>query len=177
MKKLSILIGILLLIIGGIFILNDFFIDSVSKQHTDTDARNDGISYSTHYKHYILPSTLVFNLKEVPLDKAPADVFRVLLQSSEALKEKQFDYVELSYKGKTKFKLEGEYFSKLGKEYEFQNHMYTMRTFPENIMEVDGTKVYATWEGGMLGVLTKQMKDFEDFTKKWYLDEMTNSSF
>lgn len=50
-----------------------------------------------------------------------ADVFRVLLQYAQRIQSKRFDTVQLAYKGKTKFLLDGDY---------FQNPVYTMRTFP-----------------------------------------------
>jgi len=58
-------------------------------------------------------------------------------------------------------------------EYESQNPVYTIRTFPENLYTIDGKNVYGEWTGGLLGVVTKQMEDFNDFHKKWYIDEMT----
>ena len=173
MKTFKLLIAGILFMVVGIFAVNYFTIESTSKLNTDTDIRNNGISYSIHYKYYIVPSTLVFDLKEVPLDKAPVDVFRVFLQSSEALKDKTFKYVEISYKGKTKFMLQGDYFSTLGNEYGLQNPMYTTRTFPENLLDQDGNRAYSVWGGGMIGVLSSQIKDFNDFTDKWYLEEIT----
>ena len=80
--------------------------------------------------------------------------------------------VILAYKGKSKFSLDGAYFKKLGKEYEFQNPVYTTRTFPEHVMDINGNPIYDQWTGGILGVLNKQMEDFNDFCEKWYIDEV-----
>jgi hypothetical protein len=33
---------------------------------------------------------------------------------------------------------------------------------------------YSTWIGGVLGVLQRQLDDFNDFHDRWCLDDMTN---
>lgn len=48
-----------------------------------------------------------------------------------------------------------------------------MRTFPEHVLDMQGQPVYSEWTGGLLGVLNKQMEDFNDFNKKWYLEELS----
>ncbi|WP_197530230.1 hypothetical protein [Deferribacter desulfuricans] len=101
-----------------------------------------------------------------------ADVFRVFLQFAEKMQSKEFKVIELSFKGKTKFKINGDYFRTLGKEYSWQNPVYTMRTFPEHLMNPDGYRAYPEWTGGLLGVLVKQMEEFNDFHKKWYLEDI-----
>ncbi|GGH04224.1 hypothetical protein [Mucilaginibacter phyllosphaerae] len=78
----------------------------------------------------------------------------------------------LEYKGKPKFKLPGKYFHKLGIEYKQQNPMYTLRTFPENVMNLDETKAFGSVTGGLFGVLKAQMDQFSDFTKSWYLNDL-----
>lgn len=137
----------------------------------NSDERNSGIIYNVHYKNYIQPKVLIFNLKEVSGEKASVDVFRALLHTSVALKDKQFETIELSFKDNLKFTLKGDYFQKLGNEFEIQNSIYTLRTFPENLLDSEGKRVYGQWEGGMIGVLNKQMEDFQDFSHKWYINE------
>ena len=102
-----------------------------------------------------------------------ADVFRVFLQFSDKVQSQRFTEVELLYKGKLKFRIAGDYFQTLGKEYSFQNPVYTMRSFPENLKNPDGTRAYAEWSGGILGVALKQMEDFNDFHKRWYLEDLS----
>lgn len=174
MKKIFLPIGIILIIAIGIYAFNYFTLINPIANKINEDSRNDKIIIDVHYKFYILTNTLEFNLKNVPSDKAAADVFRVFLQTTSVLKDKKFDKVELKYNGTLKFILNGDYFSKLGKEFEEQNPIYTMRTFPENLYNPNGQESYSKWEGGMLGVFSKQMEDFQDFNKKWYRDDITN---
>lgn len=135
------------------------------------DTRNSGIDVSVYTKG----STLVYDLKLVSKDKSMLDVFRVFLQFSEKVKDEKFELIELSYKGDTKFKIDGDYFKKLGDEYSWQNPVYTIRTFPENLLNPDGNDAYSKWTGGFLGVLKNQLDDFSDFHKKWYLNDLVKN--
>ncbi len=87
-------------------------------------------------------------------------------------KKKEFETVNLKCKDKTKFVLKGDYFRRLGKEYDFQNPVYTMRTFPENVYTLDGEKAFPSWTGGLIGVTGKQMEDFAEFHQQWYIDDL-----
>ncbi len=75
-------------------------------------------------------------------------------------------------RGKTKFKIDGDYFQTLGEEYSWQNPIYIVRTFSKNLKNPDGTRTYPKWTGGWLGVTKEQMEDFNDFHKKWYLEDI-----
>lgn len=171
MQKKVILILVLILI--SIFISGCIESELQSKMNNviKNDTRNNGIDVSVYNKG----STLVYNLKFVSKDKSMLDVFRVLLQFSEKVKDEKFEFIELAYKGDTRFKIDGNYFKKLGDEYSWQNPVYSIRTFPENLLNQDGTDAYSKWTGGLLGVLGKQLEDFTDFHKKWYLNDMVKN--
>lgn len=171
MKKI-ILALVFVVIIGGIYLFNYLTLIQPVLKTVDSDDRNTGIEFELHYKSYVIPNVLVFDLKDVAEDKAVADVFRVLLETSSVLKEKDFEFIELAFKGTSKFKLKGDFFKELGENFEIQNPVYTLRTFPENLIDMQGQAAYSKWTGGLLGVLNKQMEDFSDFNKKWYLDDL-----
>ena len=40
---------------------------------------------------------------------------------------------------------------------------------------LNGERAYSVWEGGLLGVMGKQMEDLSDFSKAWYLDDFIKS--
>jgi hypothetical protein len=172
MKKIFWILGAIIIIVIGVYIFNYVTLIQPTTSKISNDNRNEGISVDVHYKFYIFFNILEYNLKNVPANKAAMDVFRVFLQTSSALKDKKFKKVELSFKGTIKFVLNGDYFRQLGNEFGTQNPIFTMRTFPENLYNSNGEAVYSKWEGGMLGVFSKQMNDFNDFNKKWYLDEL-----
>ncbi|GJA39145.1 hypothetical protein KAM342_43880 [Aeromonas caviae] len=115
-------------------------------------------------------------LREVKSDKSPMDVSRVLLQLSETLKDNNYKKVILSFKGGSKFMLEGDFFKETGMEYGIQNPVYTLRSLPQNVYNLDGTKAFPTWTGGLIGVLGKQMEDLTEFHKQWYINELVSGS-
>lgn len=175
-KKVLGTLGLIAAIFATIFGMNYVILQSPMSEILDADPRNKGISISVNFGNYINPSELVFNLRDLSGSNSPADVSRVLFQYAEALKAKEFKRVILAYRGTPKFQFKGAYFQTLGNDYETQNPVYTMRTLPENVYELDGTAAFGTWTGGLLGVVGKQMEDFNTFHKRWYLADMTHGS-
>ncbi|GAB6262622.1 hypothetical protein [Photobacterium sp. R1] len=173
MKKILAICFTLILSIG---FANYFILQSKVVNKINSDNRNDGIEVYVHYEWFVNPSSIVFDIREVPLEKSAMDVSRVLLQSSEALKNNSFQRVILSHNGRKKFMLEGDFFRSTGQEYGTQNPMYTLRTLAQNVYNLDGTKAFPTWTGGMLGVLGKQMEDFAEFNKQWYANSLATSN-
>lgn len=142
----------------------------------DSDYRNEGVSVFFHFEWLVNPSVIVFDIREVKSDKSPMDVSRVLLQLSEALKDNNYKKVILSFKGRPKFMLEGDFLKKTGMEYGIQNPAYTLRSLPQNVYNLDGTQAFPTWTGGLIGVLGKQMEDLTEFHKQWYINELVSGS-
>lgn len=136
------------------------------------DVRNSGIEIFTHYEWFITPSVLVFDLREVSGSNSTLDVTRVLFQFADKLQGSKFKSVILCYKGVPKFMLTGDYFNELGTEYRFQNPVYTLRTLPEHVYNLDGTPAFGSWSGGWLGVITKQLEDLSSFNRRWYLSDV-----
>ena len=139
----------------------------------EKDPRNKGVEVSVHYKTYVNPSVLVYDLRGISGTNSRLDVTRVLLQFAEQVKDRKFERVELSFRGDTKFLLDGDYFQGLGREYSFQNPVYTTNHMPENLRRPDGSRVFESWTGGLLGVSMKQIQDFNDFHDQWYWRSLT----
>jgi hypothetical protein len=175
MRRLFVL-AVMLLVLGvGLTIAtNQMFLGGPLSTTMQADTRNAGIAAHAHFGDYVNPSVLVFDLEDVSPQNSPMDVFRAFLQFSAAVKDQQYTRVELAHHGTTKFVITGEYFRQLGAEYGKQNPIYTIRPFPEHLQHADGTGAYGSWTGGMLGVLGKQMGDFNDFHRKWYLDDVVS---
>lgn len=171
-KRIVVPISILGLIIIVIFSANYFLLQRHMTNVLTEDPRNTGIKVWVHYKWFINPTQLKYDLRSVSGSNSPLDVNRVMLQFAEKVKDREFKKVYLSYKGNDKFYLKGNYFQNLGKEYEFQNPIYTLRTIPENVYELDGNLKYGSWEGGWLGIMGKQMEDLNSFAKHWFVDDL-----
>jgi hypothetical protein len=135
-----------------------------------SDVRNSGVNVTANYQWMINSSVLVFSVNEAS-SASPADVSRILLQYAERLEARKFSSVLLAQKGKPIFLLKGDYFKQLGEEYGLQNVIYTLRTMPENVYELDGSPAFSSWSGGWLGVVGKQFEDLNDFHRKWLVDK------
>jgi hypothetical protein len=172
MKKILLLISVML-----VLTLSSCTMNSISKEIIANDSRNAGIKLNIKYNNFLTRKNIVININD--FEGSSADYMRVLLMSAKEISnikwggiksDKTFNKVYLSVNNKDKFYLEGEYFKTLGEEYGTQNVIYTMRTFPENVMNLDETHAYGTWTGGLLGVMNQQMTDLLDFSKKMFLE-------
>lgn len=171
-KKRNIWIAVVALALCVCVILPNFLLYNKMNEVIKADPRNSGISVFPHYQYFVNYSVLEYDLRQVDYNKAPADVFRVFLQYSEKMCDKNFDQVVLAYKGKDKFILSGKDFNQVGREYGLQNPIYTIRTFPAKLKTPDGRTPYPGYTGGILGVLKGEMEDFTEFHKEWYIRDM-----
>lgn len=170
MKKLyvAVALGALVCAVAG---WNFFGVERPIAARLAQDSRNEKVTLWGYHRFALVPGTLVIDLRGMTNEAAMVDVLRAMLQSAEAQKETRYDKVLLAYRGTPKFQLDGGYFQRLGQEFETQNPIYTTRTLPENVFKLDGSPAFGTWTGGMLGVLNKQMEDFNQFSKDWYLED------
>lgn len=158
--------------VSAIAAFNYFTLQHAMMEVNDARTGNKGVEVFTHYQYFVNPNVLVYDLRNVSEDTSPMDVTRVLLQFADRQKARTFSTVELCHRGTEKFVLKGEFFQKLGEEYGTQNPAYTLRTLPQNIYKLDGTQAFGSWTGGLLGVLAKQMEDFANFHRDWYIDDL-----
>jgi hypothetical protein len=147
-------------------------LQEIMKKTLADDPRNKGIEVFVYYSNLSDPAILFYDLQNVAGTNSMTDVFRGFLQFAENVQAQRFDRVELCFRGKPKFMIDGDYYQQLGKERSWQNPVYTIRTFPQNLKNLDGSPAYSTWTGGMIGVLQRQMEDSNDFHKKWYVEEV-----
>jgi len=130
---------------------------------------------TTVYRRDLLGGNdIVFDIQAVSGDMSMVIMTRRLLKTAEALKDADLGRVFLAYKGHEKFYLDGAYFKQIGAERQTQNAIYTIRTMPENVHNVDGSPAFQTWSGGILGVLGQQMDDVNEFHRKWWADDAVN---
>lgn len=171
MKKTLVLGCLFFGIVLAIYGINFFTLQQ--KMNTILTSSNEGERVNVYYDYYINPKVLVYDLKGISEFDNRTIVFATFLKLAGDLKTRDFDTVKLCFRGKEKFKIKGEYFKRLGEEYEFQNPIYTIDHFPENLLKPDGTNAYSSWTGGELVVVMKQIKDFSDFNDKWYMNDLT----
>ena len=168
MRKLLLTVAIVLFI--GVTIpygINHYRLQIPMKDVLKDDYRNIGIEAVVHYKCYLDPLVLIYDLQSISSSNTKADVFRVLLQFADKMKNRGFQEVELSFRGKTKFILSGSHFQSMGRDYPMENRIYTMRMFPQNLKNPNGTKAYTEWSGEYFAVTMRQMQDFGEFCQRW----------
>ena len=157
------LIGLIILIQGYAYVT----LKAPLARALRSDSRNIGIEATTYYRYNLPGGSIVLNIDDVGSDTKNADIMRVLLQFAKTQQDTEHDWVILACRGTERFKIRGSHFRTMGVEYGSQNPMYTMRTLPENIYRLNGTRAYPVWEGGALGVMAEQMKNFSEFTTEW----------
>jgi hypothetical protein len=157
---------------GGLTAYNYIELQQPLEAQIAADIRNSGVSVWCHHRNFIPGEDLVFDLRNVRSDKSPADVFRVVLWYAHAMKDHSFGRVWLQHRGADKFFLDGGYFQRIGEEFDIQNPVYTIRTFPEHLRHPDGSPAFSQWSGGLIGVMGKQMEDFNRFHRQWYIDDL-----
>jgi len=145
--------------------------DDASLAAISRDPRNEGIQVRVSKYN---DETILYDLKSVPKDKSPQDVFRVFLQfTSEVFKaDLPSRDVRLAAFGRAKFIVPASHVSLLGEEYGVQNPMYTIRTFPQNLRTLENTPAYSEHKGGLLYLMRVQMNDFNDFLTKWFVKDL-----
>jgi len=90
-----------------------------------------GMSVSAHYEYWIVPNVVVYDLQGISFRQTPIDVHTAFLEFAKRLREKRYSRVELSYRGVTKFSIDGTAFQRLGAEYAKRNFDFVLYKFPK----------------------------------------------
>ncbi|MEO8035494.1 MAG: hypothetical protein ABI837_13745, partial [Acidobacteriota bacterium] len=107
------------------------------------NAALQGMSVSAHYEYWVVPGVVVYDLKKLSGQQTPMDVHKAFLEFAKTMKEKRYSRVELSYKGTTKFSIDGASFSQLGEAYAKRNFDFALSKFPSLFHARDGAKMPA----------------------------------
>lgn len=167
MKKVAILFFTVVLFFALIVVGNYYFVGRLAKNAVDQDSRNSGFKFEVRFSYYLKFNELTINLIEVGSHNAPLDLMRSILQISRSLEGLEFEYVNLQRNGQDRFIIPGSYFYKIGQEFGIQNPIYTVRTFPENVLNTKYTHAFRKHDGGVLAVAAAQLNDFKDFADAW----------
>jgi hypothetical protein len=94
------------------------------------NAAFSGMEVSAHYQYYMVPGVVVYDLRTIGVRQTPIDVHTAFLEFAKKVRDKRYQRVDLSYRGTTKFSIDGASFHKLGDEYAKRNFDYVLYTFP-----------------------------------------------
>jgi hypothetical protein len=117
-----------------------------------------GMQVSAHYEYWVVPGVVVFDLRHLGVKQTPIDVHTALLEFAKKLKSKRYSRVDLSYRGDTKFSIDGASFTKLGEEYAKRNFDFVLYKLPRLLQpSVDST--------------TSDRNALVEFHRHWYGDD------
>jgi len=117
-----------------------------------------GMQVSAHYEYWVVPGVVVYDLKQLSFRQTPIDVHTAFLEFAKSVRTKRYKRVDLSYKGVTKFSIDGESFQRLGDEYAKRNFDYVLYTFPRLFHRSDGRNASDA----------SQRDALLDFHRHWY---------
>jgi hypothetical protein len=131
-------------------------VDDVMKENSSLA----GMQVSAHYEYWVVPGVVVYDLRGISLNQTPMDVHKALLEFAKKVRDKRYSRVELSYKGTTKFSIDGESFRRIGNEYAKKNYDFVLYSFPKLFHAEDGAKNAAAGASAGDALL--------EFHKQWY---------
>jgi len=116
-----------------------------------------GMQVSAHYQYYVVPGVVVYDLEGLSARQTPLDVQTALLEFAKKVKEKRYSRVDLAYRGKPKFSIDGASFMKLGQEYANRNFDYVLYELPRLFRGETSTPANGTDRDALL-----------EFHRRWY---------
>ncbi len=123
-----------------------------------------GMEVSAHYEYWVVPGVVVYDLQGLSFRQTPIDVHTAFLEFAKKLKEKRYSRVDLSYKGTTKFSIDGASFMKLGEEYARRNFDYVLYNVPRLMQPAAGTKP--------IPVDSSDRDQLLEFHRRWYGEDV-----
>ena len=127
-----------------------------------------GMNVSAHYEYWVVPGVVVYDLRELSFRQTPIDVHTAFLEFAKRMREKKIERVDLSYRGTTKFSIDGAAFHRLGNEYAKRNFDYVLYTFPRLFHSVGAS--------AQSGAADSERDALLRFHQHWYgEDQLTRS--
>jgi hypothetical protein len=167
----AVFVLLLLALAVSVFAALEWRKHSIDSQVQTALAGETGARTVVYRRDLLAGNDIVFDVRSVSGDMSMIVMTRRLLKTAEALKDADLGRVYLAYKGHEKFYFDGAYFKQIGAERQTQNPIYTIKTMPENVHNLDGTPAFQSWSGGWLGVLGQQMDDVNEFHRKWWTND------
>jgi hypothetical protein len=150
-----------------VFLLNfGLFQDPINKI-VQRDDRNGGISVRAHWRWYVDPTVLVYDLREMPAGATGVDALRPFLQFAYKQKDRQFSRVDLAWRGATRYSINGSDFAELGRQYAHRSPVDTMVVMPGLVRRPDGAKAFPAHAGSFAEQNSQLLVDFTTFVNTW----------
>lgn len=127
-----------------------------------------GMEVSAHYQYYMVPGVVVYDLRTIGVRQTPIDVHTAFLEFAKRVRDNRYKRVELSYRGTTKFSIDGASFHKIGDEYAKRNFDYVLYTVPR-LFHREGTSSPVQTSPSDRDALVQ-------FHRQWYGDDQLTRS-
>jgi predicted nucleic acid-binding Zn ribbon protein len=127
-----------------------------------------GMDVGAHYEYYVVPGVVVYDLRTIGIRQTPIDVHTAFLEFAKKVRENRYKRVELSYRGTTKFSIDGASFQKIGDEYAKRNFDYVLYTVPR-LFHREGAEAPITPN-------TSDRDALLQFHRQWYGDDQLTRS-
>jgi hypothetical protein len=150
-----------------VFLLNfGLFQDPVNRV-IQRDDRNRGMVVRAHWRWYVDPTVLVYDLRDAPADATGIDVLRAFLHFAYKQKGRQFVRVDLAWRGERRFSVRGRDFAELGWQYVNRSPVDTMAVMPGILYRPDGSKAFPVPPGSFAQQNAQLLLDFTSFVNTW----------
>jgi hypothetical protein len=147
---------------------NLFLLQEPMNQVLRENSAFNGMQVSTHYEYWVVPGVVVYDLRELSFRQTPIDVHTALLEYAKRLRDRRYSKIELSYRGVTKFEIDGKSFRRLGEEYAKRNFDFVLYSFPRLFHPVTHATTVPPGDSDRDALL--------QFHREWYgEDQMTRS--
>jgi len=153
-----------------VFAFNFTWLNWPAQQKLGGDYRNKSATMLVYHRWGVVPNEIVIDVWGVEESASRADVTRMLFHIAEKFADRNYDQVVLAYKGRARLILDGDFFNKVGRTFQYENPIYLMRTLPQHVKHLDGTSAFGSYSGGWIGVLNAEMDDLNALHDEWWLD-------
>jgi hypothetical protein len=109
---------------------NLFLLQEPMNDVLKNNAAFNGMHVSAHYQYWVVPGVVVYDLRELSFRQTPIDVHTAFLEFAKKLRARRYSRIELSYRGTTKFSIDGSGFHQIGEEYAKRNFEYVLYRVP-----------------------------------------------
>lgn len=175
-------IGKVVLLLGVVFIAVSIYWSTTSfntlqkpmQEVLTSDEAFKGMQVEVKYAKFMKKDTVLFNLKKVSMKTQLLAPFKLLLSYLVKMEDngRSFSLMEIQYKGKTRFVVNGETVSALVARTYSEKPIDIALDFPALVETPGGKKPYVQPYGDEQYVAQKKYHNFEQLMDTWFLNEM-----
>lgn len=126
-----------------------------------------GMSVSTHYKWWLVPAEVVYDLRAPGDGLGPLHVQAALLEFARTRLGGNEDRVLLRWRGDTRFSIRGEDFREIGRRYADGDFEYALLTLPRMVVPIDQSSPIPA---------SDSREALEEFHRIWYGESIGETS-